>query len=99
MSTDMPFGADDPWAAMRAAVHRTTASGTVLGSAERIDARTALDMFLGEPGQPSKSRTVAPGQPANLCVIAASPEELLRELDADLVAATIVEGSVVFERD
>ncbi|EUA43877.1 amidohydrolase family domain protein [Mycobacterium xenopi 4042] len=24
LSTDMPFGRDDPWAAMRAAVHRTT---------------------------------------------------------------------------
>jgi predicted amidohydrolase YtcJ len=98
MSTDMPFGDADPWAAMRAAVHRTTASGAVLGPAERIDARAALEMFLGEPGRPSVTRTVAPGQPANLCVIAAPPDELLRELDADLVAATIVEGNVVFER-
>jgi predicted amidohydrolase YtcJ len=83
---------------MRAAVHRTTASGAVLGPAERIDAGTALEMFLGDPGLPSRPRTVAPGQAANLCVIAASPEELLRELDADLVASTIIEGSVVFER-
>jgi predicted amidohydrolase YtcJ len=98
MSTDMPFGDADPWAAMRAAVHRTTASGVVLGPSERIDARTALDMFLGDPGQPSTPRTVAAGQPGDLCVIAASPEELLRELDADLVAATVIEGSVVFER-
>jgi predicted amidohydrolase YtcJ len=98
MSTDLPFGDADPWAAMRAAVHRTTASGAVLGPAERIDARTALAMFLGEPHQPARPRTVAPGQPGNLCVIAAPPDELLRELDADLVAATIVEGSVVFER-
>jgi predicted amidohydrolase YtcJ len=98
MSTDMPFGGADPWAAMRAAVHRTTASGAVLGPAERIDARTALQMFHGEPERPAATRTVAPGQPANLCVIAAPPDELLHELDADLVAATIVEGSVVFER-
>src|SRR6202020_2688953 len=28
LSTDMPFGGDDPWAAMRAAVRRTTPSGT-----------------------------------------------------------------------
>jgi predicted amidohydrolase YtcJ len=98
MSTDMPFGAADPWAAMRAAVHRTTVSGVVLGRAECIDARTALQMFLGEPQRPTRTRTVAPGQPANLCVVAASPEELLRELEEDLIAATIVEGSVVFER-
>ncbi|HEY6574202.1 MAG TPA: amidohydrolase family protein, partial [Mycobacterium sp.] len=98
LSTDMPFGDADPWAAMRAAVHRTTAAGAVLGSAERIDARTALQMFLGEADRPTKTRTVAPGAPANLCVTAAAPDELLRELDADMVAATIIEGSLVFER-
>jgi predicted amidohydrolase YtcJ len=98
MSTDMPFGDADPWAAMRAAVHRTTASGAVLGPAERIDARTALRMFLGDPGQPTSTRNVAAGQPGNLCVIAASPEDLLRELDSDMVAATIVEGDVVYAR-
>ena len=98
MSTDMPFGDGDPVggdAGRRAPHHRM---GAVLGPAERIDARTALEMFLGDPGQPSRPRTVAPGQPANLCVLAASPEEVLRELDADLVAATMIEGSVVFDR-
>ena len=35
LSTDMPFGHGDPWTAMRAAVHRTTPSGAVLG-AERM---------------------------------------------------------------
>ena len=68
LSTDMPFGDADPWAAMRAAVHRTTAAGAVLGPAERIDARTALQMFLGEADRPTQTRTVAPGAPANLCV-------------------------------
>ena len=32
LSTDMPFGDADPWAAMRAAVRRTTAAGAVLGT-------------------------------------------------------------------
>jgi predicted amidohydrolase YtcJ len=98
LSTDMPFGDADPWAAMRAAVRRTTAAGAVLGPDERIDARTALLMFLGEADRPTATRTVAPGVPANLCVTAAAPDELLRELDADMVAATIIEGSVVSER-
>jgi predicted amidohydrolase YtcJ len=98
MSTDMPFGDADPWAAMRAAVHRTTASGVVLGPAECIDAGTALQMFLGEADQPTSMRTIAPGQPGNLCVTTAAPEDLLHQLDSDMVAATIVEGSVVFER-
>jgi predicted amidohydrolase YtcJ len=41
LSTDMPFGGDDPWAAMRAAVHRTTPSGHILNGDERVTARTA----------------------------------------------------------
>ena len=40
--TDAPFGGADPWAAMRAAVHRD------LGPSERVDPRTALSLFVGE---------------------------------------------------
>lgn len=98
MSTDFPFGDSDPWAAMRAAVNRTTASGEVLGAAERVDARTALAMFLGTPERPTLARTVEAGQPADLCVLAADPAEVLRELDAACVAATVVDGRLVFER-
>lgn len=98
MSTDFPFGDSDPWAAMRAAVNRTTASGVVLGARERIDAATALTMFLGTPEHPTLPRSVAVGDPADLCVVVGSPTDVLRELDAGNVAATIVEGRVVYER-
>lgn len=99
LSTDMPFGAGDPWAAMRAAVYRTTPSGAVLGTDERVSARAALTMFLGHAEQPTRARTVTPGQPGDLCVLAAAPAEALTELASDLVAATVVAGQVVFERD
>jgi predicted amidohydrolase YtcJ len=99
MSTDLPFGDADPWAAMRAAVHRTTAAGVVLGADERIPARTALTMFLGSPAQPMRPRTVETGQPADLCVLAASPAEVLAELEAGMVAATIIDGCVVTRTD
>ncbi|TPG25499.1 amidohydrolase family protein [Mycolicibacterium hodleri] len=98
MSTDFPFGDPDPWAAMRAAVRRTTASGSVLGEQERISARTALTSFFGAPEHPALPRTVNPGEPANLCVLAGTPDDVLRELDAGLVAATVVEGRVVYEQ-
>jgi predicted amidohydrolase YtcJ len=98
MSTDFPFGDSDPWATMRAAVSRTTSSGTVLGGPERVDASTALAMFLGTAEHPARPRSVTPGEPADLCMLAAGPGEVLRELDADMVAATIIEGRVVFER-
>ncbi|MGJ6121021.1 amidohydrolase family protein [Mycolicibacterium sp. Y3] len=95
LSTDMPFGDGDPWAALRAAVHRLTPSGAVLGARERIDARTALTLFLGDASEPARARTVAPGAPGDLCVLAGPPEDVLRDLDAKWVAATIIDGQVV----
>jgi predicted amidohydrolase YtcJ len=96
LSTDMPFGHGDPWAAMRAAVHRTTPSGAVLGIDERVSARTALTMFLGRLDQPSRPRAVEPGQPADLCVLSVPAETALAELDAGMVAATIVGGRLAY---
>ncbi len=99
LSTDMPFGEGDPWASMRAAVRRTTAGGAVLGAGECVSAREALTMFLGTSSQPTHPRIIAPGQPGDLCVLAAPPKEVLEDLDALMVAATVVAGEGVFERD
>jgi predicted amidohydrolase YtcJ len=96
LSTDMPFGRGDPWAAMRAAVRRTTPSGVVLGADECVSARTALAMFLGHPDQPARPRTVEPGQPADLCVLTVPPADALAALDAAMVAATVIGGAVAY---
>ncbi|MFZ1163720.1 amidohydrolase family protein [Mycobacterium sp.] len=96
LSTDMPFGEGDPWATMRAAVHRTAPSGAVLGIDERVSARTALTMFLGRPEQPTQPRSVAPGEPGDLCVLNVPPETALAELDAGMVAATIIGGQLIY---
>ncbi|MGE2726375.1 amidohydrolase family protein [Mycolicibacterium pulveris] len=98
LSTDMPFGDGDPWQTMRAAVHRATGSGAVLGAGENISAAAALDMFFGTPERPEHRRTVDVGQPADLVVLSAPPAEVLRDLDADMVAATLIAGEIVFER-
>lgn len=98
LSTDMPFGNGDPWACMRAAVHRRTAAGAVLGEAECIDARTALELFLGTATAPAVPRTVAPGQPGDLCVLAVEPATMLRELDGDAVTATVIGGDIAYRR-
>ncbi len=92
LSTDLPFGGADPWAAMRAAVHRRTPSGAVLNPGECIGAATALAMFTGHPDRPYEPRTVAVGQPGDLCLLDASPAEVLDTLDADLVTATVIGG-------
>ncbi len=96
LSTDMPFGEPDPWAAVRAAVHRTTPSGAVLGADECVSARTALTMFFGYPDQPTRTRTLQPGEPGDLCVLSAPPETALAEMDAGMVAATIIGGEIAY---
>ncbi|RDH78356.1 amidohydrolase [Mycolicibacterium moriokaense] len=92
-STDAPFGDMDPWAAMRAAVARSTAGGVVLGPDERISAAQALRLFLGHPHRPSVSRTVDVGQPGDLIVL--GPAAAVQTLASDMVAATVVAGRVV----
>jgi predicted amidohydrolase YtcJ len=96
LSTDMPFGDGDPWAAMRAAVYRTTPSGAVLGSGECVSARTALTMLLGSAEHPARPRRVEPGEPADLCVLSVTPQTALAELDAGMVAATIIGGGIAY---
>ncbi len=91
-STDAPFGGMDPWAAMRAAVHRTTPAGDVLGPDERISADEALRLFLGHPDRPSVPRTVEVGQPGDLMVL--TPTAEVETLASDMVATTIVGGRV-----
>jgi predicted amidohydrolase YtcJ len=99
LSTDMPFGDGDPWASMRAAVRRTTAAGAVLCADECVSAREALTMFLGTSTRPTDARAIAPDQLGDLCVLAAPPADVLSQLDSHAVAATVVAGEVVFERD
>jgi predicted amidohydrolase YtcJ len=98
LSTDAPFGDADPWAAMRAAVTRRTASGLVLGEHECVTAREALTMFLGGADQPAMPRSVEPGAPGDLCVLSTPPQEALQELDSAMVAATVIAGEVAFQR-
>jgi predicted amidohydrolase YtcJ len=96
LSTDMPFGHGDPWTAMRAAVYRTTPSGAVLNANECVSAGKALAMFLGQPDRPGRARTVETGQPGDLCVLTEPPATALAELDAGMVAATIIGGELVY---
>jgi predicted amidohydrolase YtcJ len=96
LSTDMPFGHGDPWTAMRAAVYRTAPSGAVLNANERVSALKALTMFLGRWDQPGRARAVETGQPGDLCVLTEPPATALAELDAGMVAATIIAGELVY---
>jgi predicted amidohydrolase YtcJ len=88
-STDAPYGAADPWCAVRAAISRTTPSGAVLGAAERLDAPGALNLFLADPVDPGGvGRSVEVGASAELCVLRTSIDELLRAPSHEMVRGT-----------
>jgi hypothetical protein len=53
-------------------------------------------MFLGRADQPGRARTVETGQPGDLCVLTEPPATALAELDAGMVAATIIGGELVY---
>ena len=96
-SSDAPYAAADPWAAMAAAVRRTTRGGRPLGLDERIGPRAALDLFLGgfeDPGGPA--RRVEVGAAADLCLLRGPLEAAIAEPDASWVAATLVGGEVIW---
>lgn len=97
-SSDAPYTAPDPWAAMRAAVSRTTLSGRVLGAEERVAPSVALGLFLGDPHDPGgPARRIEVGAPADLCLLAHPLALALERLRADDVVATICRGRVVHD--
>lgn len=96
--TDAPFGPADPWLCIASAATRRTESGVVLGRRERVSARRALRLFMAAPEDLSRVRTVAVGQPADLCVLRMPLAEALAHPavgGSALVRATVVAGRVM----
>ena len=93
--TDAPFGEADPWAAMRAAVNRRTASGEVLGAEEVLTPEEALRLFttpLDAPG--GAPRRIAVGTAADFCLLTLPWRLARRRLHSDDVALTVRDGRV-----
>jgi predicted amidohydrolase YtcJ len=68
----------------------------VVGAAERVDARTALDWFLTPLENPAgPPRRVAVGAPADLCLLDVPLEVMLEAPDAAHVRATWIDGVMV----
>jgi predicted amidohydrolase YtcJ len=99
-STDAPYGDPDPWAAMRAAVARTSRSGTVLGRDERVAPEQALALFTGVAHAPGgASREIAVGAPADLCLLDRPWDEARHRLQSEDVRVTIRAGQLIYNRD
>ncbi|WP_068875521.1 MULTISPECIES: amidohydrolase family protein [unclassified Phenylobacterium] len=92
-SSDAPYATPDPWAGIAAAVARRSRGGVAFGPAERVDAARALALYLDEPAAPGRvARRVAPGAPADLCLLDAPLAQVLCAPSAARVRATLVGG-------
>ena len=97
--TDLPFGHPDPWAAMDAAIKRTTLSGNQLNEAECITPESALNGFLGELASPSSIRNIKPGAPADYCLLDVPWKVLRNDLSNHHVTMTVRDGELIYSRD
>lgn len=96
--SDAPYGGTDPWASMAAAVKRDTRRGVTMALAERLTPEQALALYGGEPLKPGGGlRTLAPGQPADLCLLAVGWEQLREDLDARHVRLTLCDGDILYQ--
>ena len=97
--TDAPFGDPDPWAAMRAAVARQSASGAVIGARETLTPERALALFTTGPSEPGGvPRRVQKGAVADLCVLDRPWREARLALNAAHVRATLRGGTFTYDR-
>jgi predicted amidohydrolase YtcJ len=98
-SSDAPFGHDDPWAAMAAAVDRRTPDGSPLGPAEAVTPAAALALYLApltHPGGPA--RRVAVGAPADCCLLDRPLAAALADPAFVTVVATTLGGRLTHRR-
>lgn len=93
--SDAPYGPLDPWAGMRAAIHRQTKQRRVLGEAEALSPSDALALYMWDFTL-SRQRRVAVGELADLCLLKGTPADILRGPDASRVRMTMVAGHPIF---
>lgn len=97
--SDAPYGSIDPWAALRAAVARRDGSGQVMAAAERLTPAAALALFGGSPDRPGGAlRTLAPGQPADLCLLDDFQAVRAGDFATERVVLTLCAGRPLYQR-
>ncbi len=97
--TDTPFGDANPWLAMAAAVHRTTAEGVCFQADEALSAREAYNLFSGALEAPATPRRISIGAEADLVLLDRSWAQACKDFTQVQVDATIVAGRLIYERE
>lgn len=96
VGSDAPVTSVDPWAGIAAASTRTTRTGAVVGPEEAVDPAVALGWYLADPRDPGgPARRVAPGAPADLCLLGVPLAEALAHPSSTHVRATWIGGRQV----
>jgi predicted amidohydrolase YtcJ len=95
--SDAPFASADPWDAMAAAVARRTREGRVIGADEALTPEEALALYLADPLDLARQRRIAPGEPADLCLLDRPWSEARGALSSASVRATLVSGRIVHD--
>ncbi len=90
--SDAPFGSEDPWRVMRAAVRRPA----LFARTRRSPPPGRSPCSSASPPPRARQRLVAPGRPADLALLRAGPLEALDSLASDLVAATFIGGELAY---
>jgi len=98
LSTDAPFGPEDPWSVVGVAASRRTAAGQLMGPGDRIAPRQAFALFCGEPERPGRRRVVTCGAPADLVVLAGPLDDALAS-GSPTVLVTVAAGTIVHRAD
>ena len=92
--SDAPFGDPNPWAAMAAAAERPSGF-----EAEAISPEEALSVYTkpaSDAGAPPRS--IAVGQPADVCLLGSSWAQAREKLSDVKVQATWIAGELVYNR-
>lgn len=97
--SDTPYGDPDPWLSMRSARDRLSAGGRMLSPDERVSAATAMRLHWSNRLDAGAGTPLTPGAAADLILCEGSIRDVLADLSADRVCATIIGGRVVFSRD
>lgn len=96
-SSDAPYGDDDPWFAVRAAVSRRTPAGRPIAAQESVPAAAALRGYLTAPlGPGGVVRRVEVGCAADLAVLDAPLRDVLADPARERVLVTLIEGAMVY---
>jgi len=93
--SDAPFCSADPWAGMRAAVERQTASGQSFGPDEAMSPESALELYLADPLELGRQRRIVEGAPAELVLLDRPWREARGRLVSGDVRHTWVSGKII----